>query len=74
MADTVRAKHEKAPLVLQYRLESVPQHRVGHLGAKTGRNGPADYRPVEATRHGTEMDLPRGDAELRDVGGPQEVG
>ena len=51
----------------------VAEHPVGQLGVRARSDRPGDRHPVVAVDHRRQVDLARGDAELRQVGHPQPV-
>ena len=51
----------------------VAEHPVGQLGVRARADRPGHRHPVTAVDHRTEVDLARGDAEIRQVGRPQPV-
>ena len=51
----------------------VAEHPVGQLGVRARADHPGHRHPVTAVDHRAEVDLARGDAELRQVGRPQPV-
>ena len=51
----------------------VAEHPVGQLGVRARADRPGHRHPVVAVDHRRQVDLARGDAELRQVGHPQPV-
>ena len=52
----------------------IVEHGVDQLGVREGRHCAGDRPSVKAVDDGAQVDFPRGNRELRDVGDPKDVG